>query len=61
MESNDKKQRCVAEKLGISGATLHEILKKGLIPSLKTAIRIEKYTNGEISVYDWIGEEKGEE
>jgi transcriptional regulator with XRE-family HTH domain len=54
MESNDKKQRGVAEKLGISTSTLHDILRKGQIPSLKLAYDIEQYTKGVITVYDWL-------
>jgi transcriptional regulator with XRE-family HTH domain len=54
MESNDKKQRGVAEKLDISTSTLHEILKKGQIPSIKLAYEIEKYTKGAITLYDWV-------
>jgi DNA-binding XRE family transcriptional regulator len=54
MMCNDKKQRGVAEKLGISTSTLHDILRKGLTPNLKLAYEIEKYTKGAITVYDWI-------
>lgn len=54
IKNNDKKQRGVAQKLGISSATLYEILKKGLIPNLKTAYRIEKYTRGCVTLYDWL-------
>lgn len=56
MKSNDKKQRGVAEKLKISTSTLHDILRKGQIPSLKLAYEIEKYTKGAITLYDWIDE-----
>lgn len=58
MESNDKKQRRVAEKLDISTSTLHDILRKGQLPSLRLAYEIEKYTNGAITLYDWIDEDK---
>ena len=54
MKNSDKKQRGVAQKLNISQSTLHEILKKGQIPSLKLAYEIEKYTKGAITVYDWV-------
>lgn len=54
MKCNDKKQRGVAEKLGISTSTLHDILRKGQLPSLKTAYEIEKYTDGEVTLYDWF-------
>jgi len=56
MRSNDKKQRGVAEKLGISTSTLHAILRQGQIPSLKLAYEIENYTKGAITLYDWIDE-----
>lgn len=56
MIGNDKKQRGVAEKLGISTSTLHDILKKGHMPSLRLAYEIEQYTKGAITVYDWIDE-----
>jgi transcriptional regulator with XRE-family HTH domain len=54
VESNDKKQRGVAEKLGISTSTLHDILRNGRMPSLKLAYEIEQYTKGDITVYDWV-------
>lgn len=57
MKSNDKKQRGVAEKLGISTSTLHEILRKGQMPSLKLAYEIEQYTKGAITVYDWVDQQ----
>ena len=57
MKSNDKKQRGVAEKLGISTSTLHDILRKGQMPSLKLAYEIEQYTKGAITVYDWIDQQ----
>lgn len=56
MHSNDKKQRGVAEKLGISTSTLHDILRKGQMPSLLLAYEIEKYTKGAVTVYDWVDE-----
>jgi DNA-binding XRE family transcriptional regulator len=59
VHSNDKKQRGVAEKLGISTSTLHDILRQGKMPSLTLAYEIEKYTKGAITVYDWIDETQG--
>lgn len=58
VESNDKKQRGVAEKLGISTSTLHDILRNGRMPSLKLALDIERYTKGAITVYDWVDQPK---
>ncbi len=54
MECNDKKQRGVAEKIGISTSTLHDILRKNQMPSIKVAYEIEKYTCGAVTIYDWI-------
>jgi DNA-binding XRE family transcriptional regulator len=54
MMINDKKQRGVALKLGISTSTLHAILRQGQLPSLITAYEIERYTRGIVTVYDWI-------
>jgi len=58
IESNDKKQRGVAEKLGISTSTLHDILRQGQMPSLKLAYQIEDYTKGAVTVYDWMDQLK---
>jgi len=54
VKNNDKKQRGIAAKIGVSTSTLHEILRKGLIPSLKVAYQIEVYTRGAVTVYDWV-------
>lgn len=47
------KYHVFAKKIGTSTTTLHQILKRGRIPSLKIAIEIEKKTKGLITVYDW--------
>lgn len=54
IQNKDKKQCGVAEKLGVSTTTLHDILRKGKMPSLKIAYEIEKYTRGSVTLYDWI-------
>ena len=54
VKNNDKRQRGVAEKIGISTSSLHDILRKNQIPSLIVAYEIEKYTRGAVTVYDWI-------
>lgn len=61
MKNNDKKQRGVAEKIGISTSTLHDILRKGQMPSLKIAYEIEIYTKGVITIYDWLDHKAEEE
>jgi DNA-binding XRE family transcriptional regulator len=58
IESNDKKQRGVAEKLHISTSTLHDIIRKDHTPSLLLAYEIELYTKGAVTLYDWIDEAK---
>ncbi|QVL57681.1 MAG: helix-turn-helix transcriptional regulator [Simkaniaceae bacterium] len=42
-------KKCAAD-LGISTSYLYQILKKERKPSLVLAIKIEKYTNGEVSI-----------
>ena len=54
MKNNDKKQRGVAEKLGVGNTTLHEILKNNQLPSMWLAYEIEKYTKGGVTLYDWV-------
>jgi len=48
------KHHVFAKKIGCSTTTLHQILKKGRIPHLKTAVEIEKKTKGLVTVYDWL-------
>lgn len=60
MKKKDRKQNAVAEILGISPSTLHDILKKGQLPSLKLAYAIEDYTGGDVTVYDWFDYPKQE-
>lgn len=50
----------VAKKLGIARTTLHEILKKGLIPNLKLAYKIEVFTKSDVTLYDWIDHSSSE-
>ena len=50
----DIKQKGMAKKIGISTSTMHEILRCDKIPNIKTAYEIEKYTKGEITLYDWV-------
>ncbi len=47
---------CAAD-LGISASYLYQILKKERKPSLALAIKIENYTNGEVSAAELIGAE----
>lgn len=61
MKANEKNQRGVAAKLGISTSSLHDILRKNQTPNLKVAYKIEIYTKGSITLYDWIDEKKNVE
>ncbi len=54
IKNNEKKQCGVAQKLSISASTLHDILRKGQMPSLRLAYDIEKYTKGAVTIYDWV-------
>ena len=56
--NNDKIHGAVADKLGISKSTMHAILRQGLMPTLKLAYEIEKYTCGAITVYDWLDQKQ---
>lgn len=60
VKNNDKTQRGVAQKLKISTSSLYDILKQGQLPSLKLAYEIEKYTRGEVTLYDWFDQSKDE-
>ncbi len=48
------KHAVFAKKIGTSTTTLHQILKKERVPSLKLAVEIEKKTKGLVTVYDWL-------
>jgi DNA-binding XRE family transcriptional regulator len=54
IKNSEKKKSGVAQKLSISPSTLHDILRKSQLPSLKLAYNIEKYTKGAVTVYDWV-------
>lgn len=56
MKAQCKQQRGVAKELGISTSSLHDILRKGQLPSLIVARRIHNYTEGDIEVDDWLDE-----
>lgn len=53
---NDRgiKHRYFAELIGVSNATLHNILKSKHLPNIPTAIEIEKKTRGFVTIYDWF-------
>jgi len=57
MQNNDKVQKYVAVKLGISQSSLHEIIRLDKIPSIPIAYEIEKYTMGAVTIYDWLDQD----
>lgn len=60
-KSSGMKHRWLAEKLEISTSTLHLLIHSKKIPNLKLAYKIEKHTEGDITLYDWVDElEKSE-
>lgn len=50
------KQVFFAEKIGISTTALRSILKGSSLPSIPTAYAIEKQTDGQVTLYDWIAD-----
>jgi DNA-binding XRE family transcriptional regulator len=54
IEGKRIKKGALCDEVGISYATLSHLLVDEYLPSLKTAIAIEKFTNGKVSVYDWL-------
>jgi DNA-binding XRE family transcriptional regulator len=54
VEGKRIKKGALCEEVGISYATLSHLLIDEYLPSLTTAIRIEKFTGGKVSVYDWL-------
>ncbi len=51
------KKGALCDEVGISYATLSHLLVDEYLPTLKTAIGIEKFTNGKVTVYDWLPSE----
>lgn len=46
----------LAREAGISRNTLINILDKGIMPTIKTAVAIERATHGMVSIRDWLDE-----
>jgi len=45
--------REIARKLGLSHTTVHKYLSGDRTPSLKTALKIEQVTKGDVAVSSW--------
>lgn len=52
-ETNGVMKKFFANSVGISAATLNNLLNGEYLPNLKTAIEIERFTKQQVSVYDW--------
>lgn len=46
-----------ANRLGVARQQIRQFLKEGRIPSLPTALRIERLSDGAVTVYDWCDRE----
>lgn len=57
VEGKRIKKGALCDEVGISYATLSHLLVDEYLPTLTTAIRIEKFTNGKVTVYDWLPSE----
>lgn len=54
IEETGIKKNFLCKKIGITPATLSNILAGLYSPSLKIAVAVDKYTEGKVSVYDWL-------
>ncbi len=54
LDSTGIKHRFFAQKMGISTSTLHALLKKRSLPSMKLAYDIEIQTSKAVTLYDWL-------
>ena len=48
------KQRHIADKIGVSTSSLHEILRLDKIPSVQVCGAIREFTDGDITFDDWL-------
>lgn len=53
MERNNLSAVDFARKIRKPAPSLYAWMRGAATPALKTAIKIEKATNGEVTVYDW--------
>ena len=54
IQANQIPQRKIADELKISTSTLHDILRKDLMPNVILVRKIEIYTSEAITIDDWI-------
>ncbi len=53
LKKNGIKRKEFGDQLGLSGSRMTQILKHGMLPTLTTALEIERITNGEVPVQVW--------
>lgn len=56
LKLNNISYRELAKGLGISPATLSEIINNNRLPTLKLAYEIERLTFKNVTIYDWLDE-----
>lgn len=56
LDAKGIKHKWFADRIGISTATLHHILKGHHLPTLVVAVDIENLTHNAITVHDWYNE-----
>jgi DNA-binding transcriptional regulator YdaS (Cro superfamily) len=54
LDSHGYRYNFKAKEWGVTPQYLNELMYGKAYPSLKTALRIEILTKGEVSCYDWI-------
>lgn len=59
-EGKRMKKGAFCDEIDITYQTLSNLLAGEYLPNLKTAIAIEKFTEGKVSVYDWLITEEDE-
>ena len=56
LKENYIQQKALVDKLGLSAPYVHRLVHGLSVPSIPVAYKIEKFTRGKVSVYDWLEE-----
>ena len=56
LDSNVFKRTAYARRIGISAGTFSDIMNNKNLPSLETAVKIERDTGGAVRCLDWCPE-----
>jgi DNA-binding XRE family transcriptional regulator len=54
MKENKIKAHKLAKKLNVSQATVYTWTSGRSIPGLEAAIKLDRFTRGKVSLYDWV-------